>query len=123
MWIYLEKINLDTTNKRITDNSTLFYIHTNKFVAFEATLRENKIYYRWYNLLEKELNENKNESNENRDEKNILNNDENNNNSNNELNTFLNLNKSQNEVLHFYYLHINQCLFFKNLKLYYIKME
>ena len=34
MWIYLEKINLDATNKRITDHSTLFYIHTNKFVAF-----------------------------------------------------------------------------------------
>ena len=98
MWIYLEKINLDTTNKRITDNSTLFYIHTNKFVAFEATLRQNKIYYRWYNLLEKEINENKNETNENKDEKNILNNDENNNNLNNEINTFLNLNKSQNEV-------------------------
>ena len=92
MWIYLEKINLDATNKRITDHSTLFYIHTNKFVAFEATLKENKIYYRWYNLLEKESKEkeiSKEEQNQN-DENNIL---------NNEIHTFLNLNKSQNEVL------------------------
>lgn len=59
MWIYLEKITPDTSNKKITENSSLFYIHTNKYHVFEAYLKQNSIYYKSFNnsLEEKESNE------------------------------------------------------------------
>ena len=64
MWIYLEKITNDASNKKITDMSTLFYIHTNKYHVFEAYLNKNEIYYRSYNnsLENRDENSNVNEA-------------------------------------------------------------
>ena len=45
IWVYPEKTNIDSTNKNITPNSTLFYIHTNKNFIIEATIENDKLYY------------------------------------------------------------------------------
>ena len=45
IWLYLEKVNTDSTNKNISPNSTLFYIKTKKNEIIEATLEDNSIYY------------------------------------------------------------------------------
>ena len=50
MWVYLEKVNHDASNKYITDVATLFYISTNKYVVFEAIINKNSIYYKSYNI-------------------------------------------------------------------------
>ena len=45
IWLYLEKVNNDSTNKNISSNSTIFYIKTKKNYIIEATLEDNNIYY------------------------------------------------------------------------------
>ena len=45
IWLYLEKVNNDSTNKNISPNSTIFYIKTKKNSIIEATLEDNKLYY------------------------------------------------------------------------------
>ncbi len=45
IWIYPEKTNVDSTNKNINPNSTLFYIQTNKNFIIEATIENDKLYY------------------------------------------------------------------------------
>ena len=45
IWVYPEKTNVDSTNKNINPNSTLFYIQTNKNFIIEATIENDKLYY------------------------------------------------------------------------------
>ena len=100
LWFYIEQINLDSSNKKITDNSILFYLHMNNFVVFELYLKKNKLYYRWYNLFEMNKKKIENENNNNNNLNSNLNiNEENiNNNSIENNNPFINLNKSQDEI-------------------------
>ena len=65
IWIYPEKVNLDSTNKNITTNSTLFYIQTNKNYIIEAIIENDKIYYFCGSNAKKEINENNEDNNEN----------------------------------------------------------
>lgn len=46
MWFRAEQINKDASNKKITNNSTLFYIHTSKYVCFEVILKNRSLYYK-----------------------------------------------------------------------------
>ena len=87
LWVYPEKVNIDSTNKNITPNSTLFYIHTNKNFIIEATIENDKLYYFCGNNEKKEIvDENKEEEN-----------DENNNNDKNNTNKNVNDNKNNEE--------------------------
>ena len=45
IWLYLEKVSNDSTNKNISTNSSLFYIKTKKNFLIEAFLEDNKLYY------------------------------------------------------------------------------
>ena len=84
LWIYPEKVNLDSTNKNITPNSTLFYIHTNKNFIIEATIENDKLYYFCGNIEKNEVvDENKGEENDE--------------NSNNDKNINVNDNKNNEE--------------------------
>ena len=69
IWIYPEKVNVDSTNKNISPNSTLFYIQTNKNYIIEATIENDKLYYYCGTDEKKEINENnEEENNENNNE-------------------------------------------------------
>jgi hypothetical protein len=46
MWIRVEQINLDTSNKKIIDSSMLYHINTSKFISFEVHLKNKSLYYR-----------------------------------------------------------------------------
>jgi TATA-binding protein-associated factor Taf7 len=67
IWVYPEKVNIDSTNKSVSPNNTLFYIHTNKNFIIEATIENDKLYYFCgQDLNAKEINvdeENNNEEN------------------------------------------------------------
>ena len=63
IWIYPEKVNLDSTNKNITTNSTLFYIQTNKNYLIEAIIENDKIYYYCGSDMKKEIDVNNEEDN------------------------------------------------------------
>ncbi len=46
MWIRPEKINPDSSNKKIADYSLLYYITTSKYYNFEVHLIGKSLYYR-----------------------------------------------------------------------------
>ena len=72
IWVYPEKTNVDSTNKNINPNSTLFYIQTNKNFIIEATIENDKLYYYCgEGISPKKEEENKEENaNDENDEKN-----------------------------------------------------
>ena len=88
IWVYPEKVNIDSTNKNVSPNNTLFYIHTNKNFIIEATIENDKLYYFCgQDLNAKEINvdeennneenkENENDPNKNVNEKNNKNDEE-----------------------------------------------
>ena len=76
IWLYLEKVNNDSTNKNISPNSTLFYIKTKKNSIIEATLEDNKLYYYCGNneIKKDQVEEDEEEENQNNiDKKQIIN--------------------------------------------------
>ena len=81
IWVYPEKVNIDSTNKNITPNSTLFYIHTNKNFIIEAVIENDKLYYYCGDDGKQEIKEenNEEENNENDAENNSKANDNRNN--------------------------------------------
>ncbi len=70
IWIYPEKTNVDSTNKNINPNSTLFYIQTNKNFIIEATIENDKLYYYCGTDDKKEIDENNEEENNENDDEN-----------------------------------------------------
>ena len=63
IWVYPEKVNIDSTNKNVSPNSTLFYIHSNKNLIIEATIENDKLYYfcgQDYNIKEINVDEENN---------------------------------------------------------------
>ena len=89
IWVYPEKVNIDSTNKNISPNSTLFYINTNKNFIIEATIENDKLYYfcgdnntnkenniEEENNKEEESKENNENDNKNVDDKNNKNDEE-----------------------------------------------
>ena len=70
IWLYLEKVSTDPTNKNISPNSTIFYIKTKKYSLIEATLEDNKLYYYCgNNELKSEQTEEEDEENQNNKDK------------------------------------------------------
>ena len=66
IWVYLEKVNHDSTNKNISPNSKLFYIKTKKNLLIEATLEDNKLYYYCGNSeIKKESNDEEEDNDQN----------------------------------------------------------
>ena len=75
IWLYLEKVCNDSTNKNISPNSSIFYIKTKKHFLIEAFLEDNKLYYYCGNNEKKseQVEEEEEEENQNNKDKNLIN--------------------------------------------------
>ena len=69
IWVYPEKVNIDSTNKNVSPNSTLFYINTNKNFIIEATIENDKLYYYCGSNIKQEKKEENYEEENNENEK------------------------------------------------------
>jgi hypothetical protein len=60
MWIRAENVNQDSSNKKISESSTIYYINTSKSISFEVYLKNKSLYYRLKTTINEETQEDTN---------------------------------------------------------------